>query len=241
MSSFFEKVGIIGKPIKSVLIAGCGDIGYYLLQHLKNFKGNFSIIDFDKDRCLSISNTYPSARVILGNAVDSQVLSEETMKHTDACVSLTGSDESNIMFSIFAASNKISKIITKLSSPIYNKVIKAVGLENVILPQDSAVESALRYIRGITSKKHNSSVRALYKLADGAAEALEFYVDRDFKYADIQLKDPRFRLKPDVLIASIIRKGCIINPVGTASLLPGDIVVVISTDKSFSALSDIFY
>ncbi|MBR5473732.1 MAG: Trk system potassium transporter TrkA, partial [Clostridia bacterium] len=79
----------------------------------------------------------------------------------------------------------------------------------------------------------------MYKLMDGAVEALEFNVQTDFKGQHIPLKN--MQLKNDVLIAGIIRKRKAFVPTGDDEIIAGDKIVVIakSCDEKMDDLSDI--
>jgi trk system potassium uptake protein TrkA len=72
---------------------------------------------------------------------------------------------------------------------------------------------------------------------DGSVEALEFNVSADFKGANIPLKD--LSLRPNTLIAGIIRKRKANIPTGNDVILPGDRVVVIVSGEKLMDLSDI--
>ena len=79
--------------------------------------------------------------------------------------------------------------------------------------------------------------RALNLYDKGSVEALEFNVSADFKGANIPLKD--LSLRPNTLIAGIIRKRKANIPTGNDVILPGDRVVVIVSGEKLMDLSDI--
>ena len=68
-------------------------------------------------------------------------------------------------------------------------------------------------------------------------EALEFNVRPDAKCVNIPLKD--LKLLKNMLIIGIIRGRKVITPSGLTEILPGDRVVVITTNKGLGDLSDI--
>ena len=68
-------------------------------------------------------------------------------------------------------------------------------------------------------------------------EALEFLVHKNSDLAGIRLRD--MRLKRNLLIAGIGRKGRLIIPGGQDEFLPGDSVIVVTTDSGFQDIHDI--
>ena len=69
-------------------------------------------------------------------------------------------------------------------------------------------------------------METLYRLADGKIEALEFRVAENAACAGIPLRE--LRLKPNVLIAAIIRGSKSILPDGNTVIQPGDHAIVVS-------------
>ena len=72
---------------------------------------------------------------------------------------------------------------------------------------------------------------------DGSAEALEFVVLYDCKLIGQKLKD--LQLKPNFIIAGIIRGKETIIPTGEDALQIGDRVIVIATGRHLMVLEDI--
>ena len=84
-----------------------------------------------------------------------------------------------------------------------------------------------------------SSVAAMHHLVDGKVDALEFFVTAATKNLSRTLKE--IRLKPNILLSCINRKGRIIVPGGNDTLEIGDTVVVVTTsERVVLDLNDIF-
>ena len=81
---------------------------------------------------------------------------------------------------------------------------------------------------------------ALYRIADGQAEAMEFVVAPTTQYLGIPLKDLRSRLRKGVLIAVIVRDGKVIIPEGSTTLERGDNVIVVARNSGIFDLTDIY-
>ena len=78
-----------------------------------------------------------------------------------------------------------------------------------------------------------------HAIADGRAEALEFLVDEHTLNCGVPLK--RIRLKPNVLLVCITRKGKIEIPSGDSIFLRGDNLIIVSNgENAILTLNDIF-
>ena len=82
-----------------------------------------------------------------------------------------------------------------------------------------------------------SNVESLCHIMEDRVEALEFNVKEDPRITGIPLKE--LRLKKNLLIGGIIRERKSIIPSGSDMILPGDSVVVLTTDSGLRDLSDI--
>ena len=233
--NFFKKVDHHEK-IKNVLIIGGGRIGYYLARLCIEAGMSVKIIERDRDTASELTELVPKARVILGDGTDLNLLEEENFGAADACVAVTGIDEENIIISLYAKSQKTQKIITKVSKTSLTNMLESVGLSSIVSPKTVTANLILSYVRAMQSNEE-SNVQTLYKLVDDKVEAVEFYVSRKSDVTGIPLKD--LRLKKDVLICCIIRNNNVIFPGGTDMILPGDNIIVTTTQEKIADLDDI--
>ena len=236
--SFYSKLGIASKRIRSVMIIGGGKIAYFLAKMLCDVGMQVKLIEADPDRAETLSEQLPGAMIISGDGTDSDILIEEGIDNVDALVSLTGIDEENIIISLFAMTRKVDKVITKVNRLNMMKTLSSIGLECIVSPGNISANNIIRYIRAIGNTS-GSSVQTLYKIVDGRAEAIEFIASENFGALGVPIKD--MKLKKNLLIACIIRQGRILYPHGGDTIAAGDSVVVVtkSSDEALEDLSDI--
>ena len=110
------------------------------------------------------------------------------------------------------------------------------GLDCIISPRNIVSDVLVRYARALQNSV-GSGVETLYKIMDEKAEALEFFGRPDFRHVNIPLKE--MSIKPNVLIAGILRGRKAIIPAGDDVLMAGDRVVVLTTGYRFRDLSDL--
>lgn len=235
-AAFFKKVGISTNQVKNTMIIGGGEITYYLSKLLLNMGIRVKIIEKRRERCEELSDLLPKATIICGDGSDRELLREEHLEQMDSLVAGTDMDEENIILSLYARDRVRAKVVTKLNHLDFNDVIHSLDLDSLIYPKNIAAEYILQYVRAIGNSM-GSNVETLYKLMDGRVEALEFLVHKNSDLAGIRLRD--MRLKRNLLIAGIGRKGRLIIPGGQDEFLPGDSVIVVTTDSGFQDIHDI--
>ena len=239
MYKLLKTLKLIEKPIKSVFVVGSGKIGKYLFKNLTQLKLKTKVVEINKEYCLETAEQFPEITVIHGNGADSDLLIEEGLKDYDCCVSITGEDEVNIVVTLFAWAQKIRKLITKVRSVNYSKMLNNVDIDNTLSPHFVVFSSIHRFIRGITEKgAHEENIKSLYRFAKNMAEAIEFEVEKSFVGIGKSLKD--INLKKDIVVAFVIRNNKVIMPNGLTTMELGDKVIVVSAaEKNLSRLDEI--
>ena len=235
---FLHKIKLISKPVKSVLIVGCGNIGEKLVSNLIKMNIKVKIIEFNLKRCQELSEKFEKAVVVFGDGLNSDLLLEEGIKDFDCCVSLTGNDELNLVTSMFAWSCKIRKIITKISSIAYTEMLHNVEIDATVSPYSIILSSVIKYIRSLDYCV-DSSLQTLYRLANNQIDAIEFKIEKEEKYCGKKLSN--LKLKQDILIGTIIRGKDVIMPDSNSTIENGDNVIIIAkANMGIGKIEDIF-
>ena len=236
LRKFIDKISLVEKRLKNVLIVGGSKIAAYLAKELEKGKFNVKIIELEKDRCLELSELLPSANIIHGDGTDQDLLVEEGIENMDAVVALTGKDEENIVLSMYANQINIKKIITKVNKTSLVGLMKNISLASVISPKEVTASKILSYIRAINNTR-GSNVNTLYKLVNNKVEAIEFKAKENNKLVNIPLKD--LKLKQNILIAAIIHEGQVIIPSGNDVISVADNLIVVTTNQYLKDLNEI--
>ncbi len=239
IGKFMRQAGLITKKARSVMLLGGSRTAFYLAKLLAVSGADVKIIERDPDVARELSETLPGVSVTLGDGAQQELLLEEGLRESDAFVSLTGMDEENILISIYAATQKVPKVISKINRDELCSMAEKLGLETCISPRRIIADVMLQYARALENSQ-GSQVETLYKLMDGRVEALEFRVNQS---AEGLTETPLYvlgkNLKQNVLIAGIIRNRKTIVPGGEDVILPGDRVIVLTAGHRLADLSDI--
>ena len=233
---FLKKIGFNSRSVHNTMIIGGGKSAYYLADQLLKSGIYVKIIEKSHARCEELSVLLPKAMVIHGDGTESGVLEEAGIATTDALVALTGIDEENIMLTLHAKQVSKAKVVTKINRITFTKVINNLNLGSVIYPKYITAENIITYVRA-KQASIGSNVETMYQLQDGKAEAIEFKVKDTPSINGISLKD--LKLRPGVIVSFIIHDGQLIIPTGTDCISEGDNVMIVTSHKGFTDLTDI--
>ena len=237
LDQFFRLLGRYAQKVHHVFILGGGKISVYLARILEKMGMKLKIVELDEAQCRLISEKFPKSMVIHGDGSDQELLESERFSASDAFVALTDRDEDNLIISLYAMQQGIPKVVAKANRQNYAGIARAIGLESVISPKAITAAQILHRVRGMQNSQ-GSVMNSLHRIADGAAEAMEFTVRSTTRYLNVPLKD--LRLKSGILIAVIMRGRDIIIPEGSSSIQEGDSVILISRGRLILDLNDIY-
>ena len=236
MLKFFRSIGEFQKQARNVMLLGGSRTAYYLADMLTSGGASVKIIERDEKTCSELCEALPKAVIIHGDGAEQELLMEEGLKSLDAFIALTGMDEENILISIFAAAQKVPKVISKVNRDELAAMAERLGLDCIVSPKKIISDVIVQYARALKNSL-GSNIETLYQLMDGKAEALEFNAKADPKLTGIPLKE--LNIKKNILIAGILRYRKTVVPTGDDMILPDDRVIVVAADRKLSDLSDI--
>lgn len=234
---FFKAIGSFRAPVKSVMIIGGSMTAYYLASQLIDMGIKVKIIERDQKRCEELAELLPKAAVACADATEKDVLLEAGIMEFDGFVALTGLDEMNIIYGMYAKAKNVSKVIAKIQHITFREVIENSGIESIISPKQIIAERISSYVRAVQNSFAQNKVESLRTLVGGSVEALEFVVRDQSNFIGVPLKD--LNIKKNTLIAAIVRHGSVIIPGGGDCIRFGDSVIVITAGMIIDELGDI--
>lgn len=236
MRRFFVAAGQYKKPVKNVMIMGGGRITVHLTRLLHESGISVTVVESSPERCDSLCELIPEARIINADATRSEVLQEEGIRTADAFVALTGDDGDNIVTSLYAKSFNVGKIVVKANREYYTDILTSAGIDAAVTPKATVSQQLAQYVRA-KNNSQGSSMETLYRLADGKAEALEFAVSSGSAIIGKPLKELHF--KPNTLLCAVVRGNTTIIPDGSTVIAANDHVVVVTGSGWLKRLEDI--
>lgn len=202
-----------------VTIIGGGKVGYYLVRTLIEHKHEPAVIEKNKAVCEHIANEM-DIPIICGDATKLDILEAAEVQESEALVSVTGSDETNLIVCQLAKKKfGVKKTVAKSNNPRNVAVMQALGIDNVINSTDSIASLIEREV-------DTSRIKQLLSLNSGEVNLFEVRLPQDYVYDGKMLME--IKLPALFNIVSITRGSCMIIPRGQSMLKSGDKLLIIS-------------
>jgi trk system potassium uptake protein TrkA len=218
------------EPLKRALIVGGGDIGFRLARSLEENSIYCKIIEINPDRCAKIAEGLTKTVVLCGDGSDQALLVEENIHDIDVVITVTDNEETNILASLLATRMGAKKSITKISRFSYFPIMKAIGIEQVVSPRLSAINTFLQHIR-------KGKVLSDISIKGEQAEIIEAIALETSDIVDKPLKQIAF--PEGAIVTGIIRKDNIIIPTGDSIIRPEDRVIIFARRQAIPKVEKI--
>jgi len=223
------------KRVKSVMILGGGKIGFKLAKILEGYKKSamtVKIVEKSPERCRFLSENLNRTLVLNGDAADINFLKEENMENVDVLVSVTGSDELNILTAILGKKLGATKVIVDINKPDYKVLMQTLEIDSFVSPRLLVASRLAKLFR-------NTSVVSETFLKDGRAEIVELIVSDYSPLINKQLKELRLSAK-GIIVGGIIRDKKAIIPRGNDVILPQDHLLVFTQSSNLKQVEKLF-
>ena len=225
--SFFDKHAT---PVKRVLIVGGGRVGYRLAKQLEDKSLSCKIIEKCATRCDFLAEGLERTVVLHGDGSDQSLLVEENIHDTDLVVTLTGDEETNILTSLLAKRLGAKKTITQINKLSYLSLMSTIGIEQVVSPRLSAINSILQHIR-------RGKVLSAISIKGEEGEVMEALALPTSDIVSRPLKKIAF--PKGSMVAGIIRKEAVIIPNGDSVIAPDDRIIIFATREAIPGVEKI--
>lgn len=211
-------------PVRRVVIAGGGNIGFRLAKALEK-DSQVKLIERDARRARRISELLESTIVLNGDAADEELLIEENIDSADVFVAVTNSEEANILSAMLAKRVGAHKVMALINKPSYAELMESGSIDIAISPQTVTIGSLLAHVR-------RGDVVRVHSLRRGAAEALEIIVhgnERSSRVIGKRVGD--IKLSEGASIGAIVHGAEVIMAHHDTVIQPDDHVILFLADR----------
>ena len=218
----------MGKKGLKIIVVGAGKVGDTLVNRLAEEGHDLVIIDKNVDRLTELANLCDCMGII-GNGASHEVLEEAGIATADLFISVTESDELNLLCCTIAKQfNRNLATIARVRNPDYGKEIpylrSKLSLEMIINPEyEAAVEAArilfLPAAISINSFAHGSAELVKIKIPEGNVLDGKTIAYLGSNYTN------------DLVIVGVERGDEVTIPNGSFELSAGDIISFVATRK----------
>ncbi len=218
-----QRMNVSTEPVREVLIVGGGNIGYKLAKALDNKFYHTRILENRQKRCEFLSERLDRPIVLMGDSTDQEILREENIQDMDMVIAVTGDEETNILTCLLAKSLGAKSTVTRVNNFGYMPLIEPIGIDYMVCPRLSAINSLLHYIR-------RGRIISSVSIKGEEAEALEAIALEDSPIVGKAIKDLNF--PRGCLVLCFQRGDEVVIPRGDTVIQPKDQLIIISTRQN---------
>lgn len=229
MNSIRETFGEVAGRKEKIMVIGAGIVGFYLAKLIKMRNMDIKIIEHDKKRCEYIAENFPSMLVLFGDGTDVNLLKEEEVQNMDTVLSITNSDEKNLLCALLAKQLGAKKVIARADRLEYTPLFEMVGVDIAISPRKATLNEVFKFIKG---------TEAVTTIENEKAELVEYIVKNKSKVKGKKINSIKF--PKGALINLIIRGEITIVPKGEHVIEENDHIVVFSLPSVIKKVDALF-
>ncbi len=237
----FPHLGKEKRALNKITVVGGSRIGQFVIESLlsdqqkrfpvlsrifrsmRSAARQINIIERDYENCQILSERFEKAMVIHSDISDENFSEEEHFVNADLVIATTENQELNIVNAVYAKTLGTKRTIALVNRSHYVNIATSLGIDVVISPVSSMVNTILRYI-------NESSTRSVQNITGGDIDVVEITVEEHSKIAGRKINE--LKLPVNSLIVSLTRDGENIIPSGNITIMQGDSVIVIARKES---------
>lgn len=213
-----------------ILIAGGGNVGFYLAKKLAAGKHTVALIEKDKEVCDEIAKEQ-NILVINGDACDPKFLEEAGVKRADVVAAVTGDDEDNFITcqlskSVFGVSRTVARVNDSKNTHTFSELgvdvpVDETSLIATVIEEEASFEDIVKLM---TFKRGKLSIVRVDLTNDSPVIGKTVM--------DVQL--PK-----DCVLVSIVRGEEVIIPKGDTVFKTRDDIIALTTIENERKLLDV--
>jgi trk system potassium uptake protein TrkA len=195
-----------------IVIAGTGEVGFHLAKLLADEAQDIYVIDTDEER-LKYLDQHLDVITHAGSATSLKTLEMANVKNADLFISVTSSEEANILSAIISKRLGAKYTIARINNYefIKNKSImdfKELGVDAFFSAKDLAAKEILRLMK-------QSALTDNFDFADGKLSLIGIYLDSRSVLIDMTINESKkFNPEMNFMPVAILRNNKTIIPRG---------------------------
>ena len=218
-----------------IVIVGAGDIGTPLIEIATEGGNEVVVIESDEGRAELAASRF-DALVLNEDATVKETLEDAGIERTDALISTTDQDATNVMVSLLAQEFEVPRIVSVVHNPEHMPLFRRIGVNIMQNPQRLIAEYLYR---GVV----RPSIVDFMRIGEDA-EVFEIDVEPGAPIAgkSIAAADDQGLLSDEMIIVAIERESepNPLTPRGETVIETGDLVTVYSAKGAVSEVTDVF-
>lgn len=200
-----------------------------LARDLESLKMKVKIIEKNETRCEFLSETLTNTLIINGDGTNLELLNEEDIGNSDVLISVTNSDEKNLLCSLLAKQLGVKRVVARVTKFLNIPLFEQVGI-------DIAVSTKFAALHEIKNEFSETNIGILATVEQGKAEVLDIEIPENFETKKLM----ELKLPTRAVICMVNRKNRVIIPKGDTLIMAGDDVLIFTKNEDAQKIKDFF-
>ena len=215
----------------SVVILGGSKIGRSIAEELQS-ELSVRLIEEKREKAEWLASNLKQTMVLHGDGTDVELLKAENINEADSFISVTESEQTNLLSGMLAHHLGVKQTVIHLSTTEYMPIVQEIGLGAVISKNMSTVNSILKFISSSQTEKPITTFDEI------DVDVIEFSPEPGSKVTTLPLQDIKF--PEDSIVGVINHHGQLSIARGSSQLTDEDTVLVFAKSSAVSTLRKLF-
>ena len=203
-----------------IIIIGCGKVGRTLTEQLATEAHNITVIDTNPKKIQEVTEDL-DVLGITGNGASISTLQEAGVEQADILISVTGSDELNLLCCLIAKKASRCQTVARVRNPMYSQEIDFIkaqmGVSMIINPELATALEISRLLRFPAAIKVDN-------FSGGRIQLVKLKLDRRIPVGGMKVMDLPKRSGSDILVCAVERDDTVYIPDGSFVLRENDTI-----------------
>ena len=221
----------------NIIIAGDGEVGFYLAQSLTELNHNITVVDPNSELLKRLEKE-TDLLTIAGSSTSPQVLQEANVGDCDLFLAVLHDESINLMSCVLAKKLRAKKTVARITnaellSPKHRDMFRDLGVDEMVCPERIAAKE-------ITNLLNNSVATEFFDFSGGLLTMYLIHLEAGSQVIGHSVQDlVQTYTKLQVRIVSILRNGTTIIPHADTVLEQGDLVYLISRPNQLDTIKQL--
>ena len=218
----------------NIIIAGDGEVGFYLAKMLSSNDHNITIVDPDQE-LIKMVESQSEALAITGDSTSISVLEQAKINKADLLLGVLHDERINIVTCVLGKKLGAKRCIARISNPEYltpesKQMFKEIGIDAIVSPESLAAKEISKLLK-------NPAATEIFDFSDGLLSLFLLKLDSHALILNKTLDSIASEYGHlDFRAIAILRDGKTIIPRGHDRFLENDMAYVITKPEGIQEL-----
>lgn len=221
----------------NIIIAGDGEVGFYLAKSLTDLNHNITVVDPDQERLKRLEKE-SDLLTIAGSSTSPRVLIEANVGDCDLFLAVLHEESLNLMSCVLAKRLKAKRTVARITnaellSPKHRDMFRELGVDEMVCPERIAAKE-------ITNLLNNSVATEFFDFSGGLLTMYLIRLEKDSPVVGHSVQEMVQTYNTlQVRVVAILRNGETIIPHADLVFQQGDLAYLISRPNQLESIKQV--